>query len=364
MPRVIREEFQDKEGNVHYLHTEDCVVWTEDGKSIRDAMKQVDFEDYTTEQPPTLKEALAAFTKNHSWTELFSSIKAICMRVSSGTNISSDFSSAKTYNIGDYCIYNNTLYKFTAKHDAGEWIGTDAKEVNLTDELIGQNDKIPRINNTLTSSATDQALSAAQGKALSDRVGTLASLETSAKEDLVAAVNEVNGILSTVQNKMARIEAGEIIVTNKKVEIFSNGEGQNNVNWENSNYTSSRTDNTIYYTSISNTTTAGILMDEIKSVNCNGSCYVGFSEYNRTAGGSVNVAIINIAGETVKTGVISNIKQQYGSNVTIDTPVDIVIDTADLKGYHTIEITLSIQNNSGAGGPATRATVNTISLTT
>lgn len=203
MPRVIREEFQDKEGNVHYLHTEDCVVWTEDGKSIRDAMKQVDFEDYTTEQPPTLKEALAAFTKNHSWTELFSTIKAICMRVSSGTNISSDFSSAKTYNIGDYCIYNNTLYKFTAKHDAGEWIGTDAKEVNLTDELIGQNDKIPGINNTLTSSATDQALSAAQGKALSDRIGTLASLGTSAKGDLVAAINEVNGSIATNKTNIA-----------------------------------------------------------------------------------------------------------------------------------------------------------------
>lgn len=363
MPRVIREEFQDKEGNVHYLHTEDCVVWTEDGKSIRDAMKQVDFEDYTTEQPPTLKEALAAFTKNHSWTELFSSIKAICMRVSSGASISSDFSSAKTYNIGDYCIYNNTLYKFTVKHDAGEWIGTDAKEVNLTDELIGQNDKIPGINNTLTSSATDQALSAAQGKALSDRIGTLASLGTSAKGNLVAAVNEVNGILSTVQNKMARIEAGEIIVTNKKVEIFSNGEGQNNVNWENTNYNLARHDAAIYFSTISNTTTAGILMDEIKSVNCNGSCYVAFSG-NRVAGGSVSVAIINIAGETVKTGVISNINQQYGSNVTIDTPVDIVIDTADLKGYHTIKITLSIQNNSAAGGPNTRATVNTISLTT
>lgn len=27
MARVIREEVQDKDGNIHYFHTEDCIVF-------------------------------------------------------------------------------------------------------------------------------------------------------------------------------------------------------------------------------------------------------------------------------------------------------------------------------------------------
>lgn len=37
-----------------------------------------------------------------------------------------EFSAATTYEIGDRCLHEGVLYEFTAKHNAGEWTGTDA----------------------------------------------------------------------------------------------------------------------------------------------------------------------------------------------------------------------------------------------
>ena len=74
---------QDKDGNVHYLHTEDCVVWCGDGRSLRENMESVQFEEYETEEVelPDAETALTNIRKGKSWTELFSNIKAFCKGV-------------------------------------------------------------------------------------------------------------------------------------------------------------------------------------------------------------------------------------------------------------------------------------------
>lgn len=83
MARVIREEFQDKNGNIHYLHTEDCIVWCGDGRALRDTMENVQFEDYEAEgaEVPDAETALINIRKGKSWTNLFSNIKAFCKGV-------------------------------------------------------------------------------------------------------------------------------------------------------------------------------------------------------------------------------------------------------------------------------------------
>lgn len=50
-------------------------------------------------------------------------------------NLVSDFSDANDYAVGEYVRYNGKIYKFTVAHAAGAWIGTDATEVILADDL-------------------------------------------------------------------------------------------------------------------------------------------------------------------------------------------------------------------------------------
>ena len=49
--------------------------------------------------------------------------------------IADDFSTSTSYEIGDYVIYNDLLYRFTADHAAGAWVGTDAVSVQLAEDV-------------------------------------------------------------------------------------------------------------------------------------------------------------------------------------------------------------------------------------
>lgn len=53
---------------------------------------------------------------------------------------SDEFSPATTYSIGDYCIYEGKLYKFTTTHSAGEWNNSHVTRVNITNELKSKAD--------------------------------------------------------------------------------------------------------------------------------------------------------------------------------------------------------------------------------
>lgn len=49
--------------------------------------------------------------------------------------ISKEFSTTQSYNIGDYVWYEGALYRFTDNHSSGSWVGTDAIEVTVMNEM-------------------------------------------------------------------------------------------------------------------------------------------------------------------------------------------------------------------------------------
>lgn len=57
--------------------------------------------------------------------------------------VSDEFSTGATYAAGDYCIYENTLYKFTAAKEPGAWDASKVAATQIGDELSQLNGKIP-----------------------------------------------------------------------------------------------------------------------------------------------------------------------------------------------------------------------------
>ena len=49
--------------------------------------------------------------------------------------LSDEFSTGGTYAVGDYCIYENTLYKFTAAKEPGAWDASKVAATQIGDEL-------------------------------------------------------------------------------------------------------------------------------------------------------------------------------------------------------------------------------------
>lgn len=69
-------------------------------------------------------------------------------------SIGNDFSTIKTYSIGDYVFYNGRLYVFKENHEPGIWTFSQVIEITITEELNKihttiQNNKPKIINNTL-----------------------------------------------------------------------------------------------------------------------------------------------------------------------------------------------------------------------
>ena len=52
------------------------------------------------------------------------------------------FSTAAAYEAGEYCIYNNTLYKFTEAKSAGAWDDSKASATDIASELSALNSRI------------------------------------------------------------------------------------------------------------------------------------------------------------------------------------------------------------------------------
>ena len=67
-------------------------------------------------------------------------INAICAAVNGLTDSVSDaFSEEKTYAVGDYAIYENTLYRFIAAKTAGAWNPAAAEAVTVAGEICKLN---------------------------------------------------------------------------------------------------------------------------------------------------------------------------------------------------------------------------------
>ena len=60
---------------------------------------------------------------------------ALALKAGTGV-IADDFSPSQSYAIGDYTYYNGSLYRFTAAHSAGAWVGTDAQAVQLAEDVV------------------------------------------------------------------------------------------------------------------------------------------------------------------------------------------------------------------------------------
>ena len=49
--------------------------------------------------------------------------------------IASEFSESNSYSIGDYCVYEGDLYRFTEEHESGAWSGEDVIMASVSDEM-------------------------------------------------------------------------------------------------------------------------------------------------------------------------------------------------------------------------------------
>lgn len=61
-------------------------------------------------------------------------------------DMSDVFSDQKTYEVGDYCIYNNVLYKFIAQKTAGAWDSSKASVTTIDAELKSLLNQINTLN--------------------------------------------------------------------------------------------------------------------------------------------------------------------------------------------------------------------------
>ena len=76
-------------------------------------------------------------------------------------DMSDVFSDQKTYEVGDYCIYNNVLYKFIAQKTAGAWDSLKASVTTIDAELKSLLNQINTLNSgcpVFTSLGTGTAL--------------------------------------------------------------------------------------------------------------------------------------------------------------------------------------------------------------
>lgn len=88
------------------------------------------------------------------------------------------YSSSSTYNVGDYCIYDNTLYQCNTKISTAEaWNSSHWTEVNIIGKLekFGKNIIVAKVSGTTT--ITTQGLNTSiVGYTQADKVGTLLSV--------------------------------------------------------------------------------------------------------------------------------------------------------------------------------------------
>lgn len=59
------------------------------------------------------------------------------------------FSKDIAYAVGQYCIYNNTLYKFIAEKLAGEWDESKVEKTSVVEELLLLQNKQSEVNSSL-----------------------------------------------------------------------------------------------------------------------------------------------------------------------------------------------------------------------
>ena len=124
--------------------------------------------------------------------------------------VAEEFSLLKSYNVGDYVIYQGELYKFTDTHAAGAWTGDDVEVVSIMGEM--QHDSSEWGNITGTISDQTDLMNEFNKKAnktaleeLGDNVYSKSEVDSALSEkadsDDVYTKNEVDGYLNTKADK-------------------------------------------------------------------------------------------------------------------------------------------------------------------
>ena len=107
--------------------------------------------------------------------------------------------STHAYDIGDYFIYNDVLYKATAAIAIGDTIvpNTNCQATNVTTEIKAVEASIPadKVGDLADLTTTDKSSAVAAINEVNGAVGTLSSLTTTDKSSAVAAINEVKSAL-------------------------------------------------------------------------------------------------------------------------------------------------------------------------
>lgn len=119
----------------------------------------VEFEDYTSEgaELPAPEDALAAVTSGRSLKSIFSGIRAFCKNMldsESGSRkmIGDAFSEEQTYVAGEYAIYDNVLYKFTAAKAAGTWNPDVAAPTTIAEVVRELNGNLTALSDKMVNS--------------------------------------------------------------------------------------------------------------------------------------------------------------------------------------------------------------------
>lgn len=122
----------------------------------------VEFEDYTSEgaELPAPEDALAAVTSGRSLKSIFSGIRAFCKNMldsESGSRkmIGDAFSEEQTYVAGEYAIYDNVLYKFTAAKAAGTWNPDVAAPTTIAEVVRELNGNMSHVGTIIHSTTLD-----------------------------------------------------------------------------------------------------------------------------------------------------------------------------------------------------------------
>lgn len=95
-------------------------------------------------------------------------------------NVAADYSTSSAYAVGALCIHDGNLYSCnTAIGSGGEaWTAAHWTQVTIAGEIAGVAADIPEVVDNLTTTSSTKALSAGQGKALSDQISPLGNIVT------------------------------------------------------------------------------------------------------------------------------------------------------------------------------------------
>lgn len=233
-------------------------------------------------------------------------------------NIASEFSASTTYAIGDYCVYNGSLYKAVNAH-TGAWSAADFEEVTVADELEEIADTLETVDETL------------ENKANID--GSYASMTVGNAEQLVSTV----GIEDSVPYNF-RTAGGSADIGDRETDMVVGG----TVAWNQLSPTRTASGGQSYGLAVSATDSNGVVTITGTKTTANRYAYdyspaISGHKYfvaaNKLTTGATNTGKLYFLGGYTQLKTVSYTPEFIYANTNYDTfrwgtdaPIDIVYD--------------------------------------